>query len=134
MSLLNWDLIDRLAKSHRLVDATADLDSFTRELRLWWCLKYNRPFKDPLLQSYTLDELLYEYLTYFYLDPDNDPVVQVDAQRRAQEDADWVKQQLAQIQVQAPPVEKPKEVKDSEKTSEATPIPELPEISTRFDP
>ena len=27
----------------------------------WWSRTYNRPLKDPILQSYTLDELYYEY-------------------------------------------------------------------------
>jgi hypothetical protein len=27
----------------------------------WWSEKYNRPLKDPILASYTLEELSYEY-------------------------------------------------------------------------
>lgn len=30
-------------------------------LQSWWSKIYNRPLKDPLLQSYTLEELLYEF-------------------------------------------------------------------------
>jgi hypothetical protein len=30
-------------------------------LRSWWSKLYNRPLKDPLLDTYTLYELLYEY-------------------------------------------------------------------------
>jgi hypothetical protein len=30
-------------------------------LRSWWSRTYNRPLKDPLLETYTLHELLYEY-------------------------------------------------------------------------
>jgi hypothetical protein len=30
-------------------------------LRSWWSRTYNRPLKDPLLQTYTLQELLYEF-------------------------------------------------------------------------
>jgi hypothetical protein len=30
-------------------------------LRSWWSSTYNRPLKDPLLLSYTLEELLYEF-------------------------------------------------------------------------
>lgn len=30
-------------------------------LRSWWSRTYNRPLKDPLLDSYSLLELLYEY-------------------------------------------------------------------------
>lgn len=31
---------------------------------MWWCRKYNRPLKDPLLLSYTPDELAYEYFLH----------------------------------------------------------------------
>ena len=30
-------------------------------LRSWWSKTYNRPLKDPLLDSYTIYELVYEY-------------------------------------------------------------------------
>lgn len=30
-------------------------------LKSWWSNLYNRPLKDPLLESYTLEELLYEF-------------------------------------------------------------------------
>lgn len=30
-------------------------------LQVWWCKKFNRPMKDPLLQSYTLEEIQVEY-------------------------------------------------------------------------
>ena len=31
------------------------------KLQSWWSNHYERPLKDPVLQSYTLEELLYEY-------------------------------------------------------------------------
>ena len=30
-------------------------------LQSWWSRTYNRPLKDPILKTYTLEELLYEY-------------------------------------------------------------------------
>ncbi len=30
-------------------------------LKSWWSTQYNRPIKDPLLESYTFEELLYEF-------------------------------------------------------------------------
>jgi hypothetical protein len=30
-------------------------------MRAWWSKYYSRPLKDPLLDSYTLEELLYEF-------------------------------------------------------------------------
>jgi len=30
----------------------------------WWSQTYNRPLKDPILQTYTLEELIYEYNEY----------------------------------------------------------------------
>lgn len=33
-------------------------------LEFWWCKHYGRPLKDPLLSSYTYEELLSEFLMY----------------------------------------------------------------------
>lgn len=38
-----------------------NLDSLELYLRSWWSKTYNRPLKDPLLESYTVYELIYEY-------------------------------------------------------------------------
>jgi ribosomal protein L15E len=38
-----------------------NLDSLELYLRSWWSKIYNRPLKDPLLESYTVYELIYEY-------------------------------------------------------------------------
>jgi hypothetical protein len=45
-------------------NARAELDSEDQLklfLQSWWSKIYNRPLKDPLLQTYTLEELLYEF-------------------------------------------------------------------------
>jgi len=39
-------------------------EGFTRYLMHWWSNKYGRPMKDPLLLSYTMEELLVEYFTH----------------------------------------------------------------------
>lgn len=59
-SLTTLDAIRKLAAHN----ARADLDSEEQLLlflQSWWSRIYNRPLKDPLLQSYTLEELLYEF-------------------------------------------------------------------------
>ena len=30
-------------------------------MKSWWSKEYNRPFKDPILETYTLYDLIYEY-------------------------------------------------------------------------
>lgn len=45
-------------------NARADLNNEKQLLlflQSWWSRTYNRPLKDPLLLSYTLEELLYEF-------------------------------------------------------------------------
>lgn len=37
------------------------LESLEGFLVKWWCRYYNRPYKDPTLLEYTLEELLYEF-------------------------------------------------------------------------
>lgn len=44
--------------------AREELNSEAAQIRFlsyWWSKTYSRPLKDPLLQSYTLEELYYEY-------------------------------------------------------------------------
>lgn len=44
--------------------AREDLNSEAAQIRflsLWWSKTYSRPLKDPILQSYALEELYYEY-------------------------------------------------------------------------
>ncbi len=45
-------------------NARAELDTehqMTLFLKSWWSNHYNRPLKDPVLESYSLEELLYEF-------------------------------------------------------------------------
>lgn len=54
------DAVKRVAAHN----ARADLDTEEQLLlflQSWWSRTYNRPLKDPLLLSYTLEELLYEF-------------------------------------------------------------------------
>ena len=51
-------------KSLAAKNARAPLDSEEQMLlflQSWWSRTYNRPLKDPLLLSYSLEELLYEF-------------------------------------------------------------------------
>jgi wobble nucleotide-excising tRNase len=58
-----FDLIDSIRKI-AASNARSDLNSETDIalfLKSWWSDYYNRPMKDPILQQYTLEELLYEF-------------------------------------------------------------------------
>lgn len=94
-SNLRW--IEELARQERLTSPTASNRDLVRALKVWWCTKYNRPFKDPLLLSYTLEELFYEYMTHHFINPDNDPVKQKLSKELEQDDEEWVKTQLKQM-------------------------------------
>lgn len=117
--MINWEDIDRLAKAHHLTDPTVSEKSITRFLRVWWCLQYNRPFKDPLLNTYTLDELIYEYLVHFYTDPKNDLNKKAENDAEQADDDAWVKKMIL------------KEQQKEQTKKEAAEAP--PEISTKFD-
>lgn len=56
-------LIDQI-RSIAAANARSDLSDEKQLilfLQSWWSKTYNRPLKDPLLLSYTLEELLYEF-------------------------------------------------------------------------
>lgn len=57
---------------HRLCRQIAQQRLQTDWLQTWWCRKYNRPRKDPLLAEYTHEELLIEwYEERIEIDPMN---------------------------------------------------------------
>lgn len=71
-----------------------DEESLTRFLRSWWCQRYSKPFKDPMLLDYSVEELLWEYLETNYR---ADPVAAKEAKeavKRTEEDEDWLKKQM----------------------------------------
>lgn len=43
-------------------------EEFIEYVKVLWCRRYNRPFKDPLLQTYTSYELILEVLTCDFFD------------------------------------------------------------------
>ena len=131
---LNWEQIQSIAKAHHLEEATSSMEAFARFLRWWWCRTYNRPLKDPLLEQYTLNELCYEFLRHYYLNPENDPKKEMESKAVQQEDDEWIKSMLAKIPTQAPASETKSEPEKEQKTEELPPLPDLPDISTKFDP
>lgn len=44
------------------------LDDLVKYIQILWCKRYNRPLKDPLLQTYTVHELLYEFCLWGFLE------------------------------------------------------------------
>jgi len=54
------DSVREIAAKNARADLT-DEKQLLLFLRSWWSRQYNRPLKDPLLDSYTLAELLYEF-------------------------------------------------------------------------
>ena len=59
----SFDLADQI-KAVAAANARADLSDEKQLflfLQSWWSRTYNRPLKDPLLLSYTIEELLYEF-------------------------------------------------------------------------
>ncbi len=125
-----WPEIDKLVQAYRQSDPSSSEESLLRQLRLWWCVKYNKPFLDPLLDKYTLQDLIFEYLTHFYLLPENDPSEKKRKEAQVKSDEDWAIEQLKKVQ--KPKEEEPKKeiVKPPEPPQIS--IPDLPEISTSF--
>jgi hypothetical protein len=136
---VNWKEIDRIAQAHQSIDPTASEEDLFRQLKIWWCIKYTRPFKDPLIESYNLDELVYEYLMWFYMNPENDPAAKKEKERREKEDQEWALAQIKSHQ-SIPKPSKPssptrptKKRQKKQKPTNPPSIPDLPEISTKFE-
>ena len=54
------DAIRKIAARNARAELNTD-ELLTLFLKSWWSKTYNRPLKDPLLLSYTLEDLLYEF-------------------------------------------------------------------------
>jgi hypothetical protein len=126
--MINWKSIERLAKAHHMENRTETEESLGRFLKFWWCTHYNRPFKDPVLKEYTLDDLAYEFLRLLYLQPEHDPEIKATEERLKNEDEEWIKKQLEQTKKNTE-INNKKKKRRSKKTS----IPNLPDISTKFE-
>ena len=134
--MFDWEKISRLVKAQRQIDALSNVESLRRSLELWWAVKYTRPFKDPLLKEYSLEELAYEFLTYFYLDPDNDPKKLEEKKKLEDEDMAWIMQQQEKIlENRKKHIDAAAEaIKKNEVKPDTSPPPnDLPEISTSFE-
>jgi hypothetical protein len=71
----------------------------------WWCERYNKPLKDPLLQQYTLEELMYEYHLFNERALYKEESTQAEADRieeaKIQEDESWADEMEAMLNAQA---------------------------------
>ncbi len=67
------------------------------KLQSWWSNHYDRPLKDPVLQSYTLEELLYEYHDKVERRKAEEDISEKDADRmeegRIQDNLDWAEEE-----------------------------------------
>ena len=89
-------------------------------LQSWWSYTFNKPLKDPLLQSYTLYELLYEYHNRIY---------RVKAEQdKLEQDTDKIEDKKIQDALDWAAEEERKEM-DEAKKKEAKPQSEEPEIT-----
>ena len=94
-------------------------------LQSWWSRLYNRPLKDPLLQTYTLEELLYE----FY-----DRVERKAAEEeRLEQDSDKIEEEKDKVVLDWAEAEEKRELEESLK-SEATKLTESIPLDPTTDP
>ena len=87
-SLEQFDSIKKLAEAGIQSD-NLTYDELLSKLRRWWCHYYKRPYKDPLLDSYTFEELLYEHFDVMK------ETVAPPADEIPQEEYDWAAEEEA---------------------------------------
>lgn len=115
-SLTTIDAVRRLAA----YNARAELDSEEQLLlflQSWWSRTYNRPLKDPLLLSYTLEELLYEFYDRIERQKAQEESLEQESDKieeaKEKADADWAEkmereEREAELREQAAELEKAK--------------------------
>jgi hypothetical protein len=65
-------------------------DEYLFRLKRWWCGHYRRPYKDPMLNEYTFEELFYEYWDITSKDQEATPTDEI-----PQEEYDWAAEEEA---------------------------------------
>lgn len=97
-SLDLYDSIKKLAEKGLEGKEYLTYDELLFQLRRWWCQYYKRPYKDPLLDSYTIEELLFEYFDITKSREDTEQKVseQVEAQ-----DRDWAEEEARREEEEA---------------------------------
>ena len=76
-----------------------DKESLLRFLKKWWCLHYNRPYKDPLLMEYTFEELLLEYYEILYFSNEEEKqkvLIEINIFENGEEDEEWLKKEMGE--------------------------------------
>lgn len=72
-------------------------EGLTLFLKSWWSKQYKRPLKDPLLESYTLHELLYEYYDKIERATAADELIELNADRieeeQEQDTLSWIEEE-----------------------------------------
>ena len=81
-----------------------------RKLQSWWSTYYQRPLKDPLLATYTLEELLYEY---------HDKIEREKADKlRLDEDTDKIEEERSKVNLDWAEQEEQRELEEARKKAE----------------
>jgi hypothetical protein len=88
-------------------------------LQSWWSRTYNRPLKDPILQTYTLEELLYE----FYDRVERDKA----RKEQSEEDDDRIELEKEKADLDWAQIEEMKEMEEDKKRQSAKASPKQDE-------
>jgi len=113
-----FETVRLLAKIHAFKQPTSHVD-LEHKLTLWWSNTYNRPLKDPILQQYTLNELLYEFHLRNYDNVSKDFAVEKEADiienERLEEALSWAEEEERKEREQAAATikEEPEEPEES---------------------
>lgn len=104
----NASSLDLLDHIKRLVEeeqnkVQLNYDEFLFFLKRWWCQHYNRPYKDPLLDTYTFEELYFEYCDVNYVK--NPPSAEDKTENIPQEEYDWAAEEEAKEVADAKAIE-----------------------------
>jgi hypothetical protein len=94
----------------------------TLYLKSWWSKEYNRPLKDPLLESYTLYDLLFEYHDKVSREKAIDLKLEQEADKIEQEEEeelfDWIEEEEQKERELLEKAQEEKKRKSEEKAQE----------------
>lgn len=92
----------------------ATLDQLWTHMARWWCIHYKRPFRDPMVLDYTLEELVKEYLIVQFMEnPDRlrEEITKSGGKtKEEQEDDNWFRRMESKYGVQRVSIDEQKRI------------------------
>lgn len=120
--------LDLISSIKQFVDSerektSLNYDEYLFFLKRWWCNYYKRPYKDPLLDTYTFEELYFEYCDVNYIN-NKENTENANTDEIPQDEWDWAAEEEAKEQAEMQSQEDHKPITEDDTIDESVGLPD----------